>query len=863
MPAGKELFKLFGLIGMQGVEKTEAQLKKIDRQTRKVQKEFERVGRRVSDVGKVLTKAFTLPLLAAGAASIKFVNDATDLNETISKTGEIFGDTAKEIEDWAETSATKIGQSKAEAMDAAGTFAIFGKSAGLAGAELVKFSTEFVELASDMASFFNTEPSEAITAIGAAFRGENEPIRRYGVLLDDATMRQKAFELGLITTTKKALMPQTKVLAAQALILEQTKTAQGDFARTSAGLANQQRILAAQWKNVSASMGQLFMPAALAAGKQLSRLIGFAERMVEAWKKLSPETRRTILGFVAIAAAIGPVTFVIGKIIVLSKVLIPLIVSLTTGVGGLRVAFAGLSKSALGITIVIGALVAVGWFWFSQWEMLSAGIKAIWAKIELTVQKGVNAVLQAVTDWALDVIDVLDKIGSAVPGLSAKLESARVGVLRFKAALFKDLGRQAALVNTLAEQAEAHGTLTDAIKDSLKQAKDALGIKDETIKKTQLEIDKEKELAEQAKKTAEQRKKFNQEITDNIARLGKDKLELLELERLKAVEEANKLGADVDAVNRLYKGKRQDIQQEEAEEREKFNQVTLDQLDQLLLTEIELLERQKEARLAEAETLGADEFAIKQLYLLREQELRDRLREEEKAKQRQALIDTLNQTSRIGNKVNSVLGQFSDNKLRRIDNEEKRQVDAINSSAMTAVQKEQAILQVQQNAENKRREMERQRAMREKLAALFNIAINTAAAVVKALPNIPLSIVVGGLGAAEAVAVAATPLPFFEGGLIEGSDKGVNAVIGEDNQDEVVFPLERGIGLLLDGLTERLNSAINPEAPAPAFAAVGAGGEGRAVHLHIGTFIGDQRGLKMLERKLDSIRIAENQRKGF
>ena len=84
-----------------------------------------------------------------------------------------------------------------QALDAAATFATFGGAAGLAGDDLVNFSTGFVGLASDMASFNNTTPEQAIQAIGAALRGEAEPMRQYGVLLDDATLRQKALELGL------------------------------------------------------------------------------------------------------------------------------------------------------------------------------------------------------------------------------------------------------------------------------------------------------------------------------------------------------------------------------------------------------------------------------------------------------------------------------------------------------------------------------------------------------------------------------------------------------------------------------------------------------------------------------------------
>ena len=40
----------------------------------------------------------------------------------------------------------------------------------------------------DLASFHNTSPEEAIEAIGSAFRGEAEPMRKYGVLLDDASL---------------------------------------------------------------------------------------------------------------------------------------------------------------------------------------------------------------------------------------------------------------------------------------------------------------------------------------------------------------------------------------------------------------------------------------------------------------------------------------------------------------------------------------------------------------------------------------------------------------------------------------------------------------------------------------------------
>jgi hypothetical protein len=207
-------------------------------------------------------------VLAGGFAALQVaqffgdaVGAASDLNETMTKTSQIFGEDAlPALEEWAEGASTAFGQSKQQALDAASTFAIFGKSAGLAGDDLVGFSQELTELSSDFASFFNTSPEEAITAIGAALRGESEPIRRYGILLDEATLRQRALTLGIIETTTQALTPQQRVLAAQAEIIAQSADAQGDFARTSEGLANQQRILNAELANATAEIGQALLP---------------------------------------------------------------------------------------------------------------------------------------------------------------------------------------------------------------------------------------------------------------------------------------------------------------------------------------------------------------------------------------------------------------------------------------------------------------------------------------------------------------------------------------------------------------------------------------------------------------------------
>jgi len=236
--------------------------------------DVETFGDKMNKVGKAVGVALAAAAAAAGAMALKIgveaVKAASDLNETISKVGVLFGSTSKEIEKFASQAAGSLGQTKQQALDAAATFATFGKAAGLSGQDLSKFSIDFVKLSSDLASFNNTSPEQAINAIGAALRGESEPLRAYGVLLDDASLRQAALELGIVNTTKNALTPQQKVLAAQKLIFEQTSAAQGDFERTSDGLANKTRILTAQLENAKTTIGAALLPVVL----QLATFIG-------------------------------------------------------------------------------------------------------------------------------------------------------------------------------------------------------------------------------------------------------------------------------------------------------------------------------------------------------------------------------------------------------------------------------------------------------------------------------------------------------------------------------------------------------------------------------------------------------------
>lgn len=189
------------------------------------------------------------------------VTGASDTAESLSKVGVVFGTSKRQVIDFASTAATSLGMSNQAALEATGTLGNLFVALKLPRSAAAGMSTSMVKLAGDLASFNNVKPEEALLALRSGLTGETEPLRKFGVNMNDATLRTQALRLGLIKTTKDALTPAAKAQAAYALIMDQTKTAQGDFARTSTGLANRQRILAAQWVDMKSNIGKQLLPA--------------------------------------------------------------------------------------------------------------------------------------------------------------------------------------------------------------------------------------------------------------------------------------------------------------------------------------------------------------------------------------------------------------------------------------------------------------------------------------------------------------------------------------------------------------------------------------------------------------------------
>jgi hypothetical protein len=216
--------------------------------------------------------AFTAVTAAVGGLSSAIIGGASDWNENLSKSRVVFGQFAGDIEKWASDAPAKLAMTQSAALGAASTFGNLFVALNIGPQKAAPMSAALVQLATDLSSFNNVPVDDALQALQSGLVGETEPLRRFGVNLNEATIQQKALELGLISSTKQAITPAIKAQAAYALILDQTKTAQGDFARTADGLANSQRIATATLNDGLAKLGQRILPVLVAI---MPKFIGF------------------------------------------------------------------------------------------------------------------------------------------------------------------------------------------------------------------------------------------------------------------------------------------------------------------------------------------------------------------------------------------------------------------------------------------------------------------------------------------------------------------------------------------------------------------------------------------------------------
>lgn len=371
-----------------GIDKTDYD-KGLDDAEKKTGATLKAIGDKMSSVGKTMSLYVTAPIVGGFALSIKA---ASDMNETLSKSNVVFGDSAKAVQAFTSSAATNLGMTNKAALEAAGTFGNLFVSMGMGQAPAADMSTDLLQLAADLASFNNLDPTEVLEKLRSGLVGETEPLRSLGVNISETAMKAQALAMGLGDATGN-LTEAEKVTARYALIMQQTTTAQGDFARTSDGLANSTRIMKAELGDAAAILGAQLLPI-------VTQVVQTVTGWLASFRELSPEAQKIIVVVLAIVAGIGPLLIIIGSLI-----------SAITAIGPVVIGIAGiLSFPLIAIIVAVVAIIALlALAWRNNW----GGIREIVASAVAFISNIIRVVFAAIQVYFAVFFQVVSTIFQA------------------------------------------------------------------------------------------------------------------------------------------------------------------------------------------------------------------------------------------------------------------------------------------------------------------------------------------------------------------------------------------------------------------------------------------------------------------
>lgn len=236
-----------------------------------------------SAIGKVYATYWTL------FRGFRLLGDAIDISSSLTEVENVvrqtFGQYESLINNFAKTSIEKFGMSELSAKQFASRFQAMGTALDIPQGKMAKMSIRLTELAGDMASFYDVSQEDIAKSLQSVFSGTTAPMRRYGIDLTQATLKEWALKQGLDANISSMTQAQKAMLRYQ-YVLAHTTNITGDFARTADTWHNQITMLKENFKALGAVVGggliNAFKPFIKVLNAVLQKVISFAEMVTNA-----------------------------------------------------------------------------------------------------------------------------------------------------------------------------------------------------------------------------------------------------------------------------------------------------------------------------------------------------------------------------------------------------------------------------------------------------------------------------------------------------------------------------------------------------------------------------------------------------
>lgn len=264
------------------IKRVISQLDSMSSSTAKAWKEQSILDKVLSDV-RVKFAAYAAVFKRIWGALSDFADESNKYVEDMNLFNVAMGDGAKAAREYAYEVQNALSIDAAAFMRNQGVFQQIVSAFGIASSQATVMSQNLTQLGYDISSFFNISVEEAMTKLQSGIAGELEPLRRLGYALDTATLQQVAYRNGIeknISSMTQAEKSQLRYLA----IMEQSKNAMGDMARTINSPANAMRVLNQQVTMLKRSLGNILIPILL---EILPYVIAFTKVLTQAAQALA------------------------------------------------------------------------------------------------------------------------------------------------------------------------------------------------------------------------------------------------------------------------------------------------------------------------------------------------------------------------------------------------------------------------------------------------------------------------------------------------------------------------------------------------------------------------------------------------
>ena len=178
-----------------------------------------------------------------------------------------------------------LGITSKQVVDATSQLTFLPDEYGKIGNSIADMSTNLTRLTADMASFYDVAQADVAEDLEAIFTGMTRPLRKYGIDLTQATLKEWALNRGM-NANLETMTQAEKTMLRYMYVMERAQYAMGDFERTSDTWHNQINILKANLQQLAIVIGQGFInalkPLVRGLNAALTSITSFAVKVLNA-----------------------------------------------------------------------------------------------------------------------------------------------------------------------------------------------------------------------------------------------------------------------------------------------------------------------------------------------------------------------------------------------------------------------------------------------------------------------------------------------------------------------------------------------------------------------------------------------------